>query len=142
KLNELKAAVAEARAAGKTAVAFGEAFSAKAYLLALACDKVYLPESGELMLTGLRAEVTFYKGLLDKVMLKADVLKVGDYKSAVEPFLSDKMSAANREQIEAMLDDNYDHEVVGAIVTARPDRTWTAAGVKEMIDRGPFTAKK
>src|SRR4029079_7925359 len=90
-----------------------EELKAKPYLLGLACDKLFLPESGELELTGLRAEVTFYKVLLDKVMLKADVLKVGDYKSAVEPFLSDKMSAANREQIESMLDDNFHHELLG-----------------------------
>jgi protease-4 len=142
KLNELKKAIGEVKAAGKKTYTFAEELKAKGYLLGLACDKVILPESGELMLTGLRAEVTFYKGLLDKIMLKADVLKVGDYKSAVEPFLSDKMSAANREQIESMLDDNFDHELVGWIVKARPSRHWTADQVKGIIDQGPFTAKK
>src|SRR5262245_35414466 len=142
KLNELKKAIGEVKAAGKKTFAFAEELKAKSYLLGLACDKLLLPEPGELMLTGLRAEVTFYKGLLDKVMLKADVLKVGDYKSAVEPFLSDKMSPANREQIESMLDDHFDHELVGWIVKARPSRHWTADQVKGMIDQGPFTAKK
>jgi protease-4 len=142
KLNELKKAIADVRAAGKKTCVFSESLNAKAYLLGLACDRVIMPESGELMVTGLRAEVTFYKNLLDKVMLKADVLKVGDYKSAVEPFLSDKMSAANREQIESMLDDNFDNELVGWILAARPERKWTAADVKGMIDQGPFTAKK
>ncbi len=142
KLNELKKAIGEVRTSGKKTYAFAESLTAKTFLLGLACDKLILPESGELMLTGLRAEVTFYKGMLEKIMLKADVLKVGDYKSAVEPFLSDKMSAANREQIESMLDDNFDNELVGWIIKSRPARNWTADQVKGVIDQGPFTAKK
>ena len=105
KLNELKRAIADARKAGKKTVAYAESLSPKSYLLGLACDELVLPESGDLMLVGLRAEVTLYKNLLDKVMLKADVLKVGAYKSAVEPFIADKMSEANREQVNSMLDD-------------------------------------
>ena len=94
------------------------------------------------MLVGLRAEVTFYKNLLDKVMLKADVLKVGEYKSAVEPFLADKMSDENREQIKSMLDDNFDNEIVKWMIDARPSRKWTPEQVKGIIDQGPFTRQK
>jgi protease-4 len=142
KLNELKAAIADFRKSGKKAYAYAESLTLKAYLLALACDEVTLPESGELMLVGLRAEVTLYKGLLDKVKLKADVLKVGAFKSAVEPFIADKMSDANRQQVTEMLDDHYSHEIVNWLVGARPDRKWTADQVKAVIDEGPFTAAK
>ena len=94
------------------------------------------------MFVGLRAEVTLYKGLLDKVMLKADVLKVGAYKSAVEPFIADQVSDANREQVTSMLDDHYQHELVNWMIAARPERKWTADQVKAAIDQGPFTASK
>ncbi len=142
KLNELRRAVADFRATGKKAFAYAEEFDTKAYLLAMACDQVILPESGTLNVSGLRAEVSYYKTALDNLKLKADVLKMGAYKSAVEPYISDKMGPANREQLEALLDDNYDNEVVGVLVAARPDRKWTPAQVKAAIDQGPFTAPK
>ena len=142
KLNELRRAIADFRATGKKAFAYAEGLDTKGLLLGLACDKLYVPESGAVMVAGLRAEVTFYKNTLDLLKLKADVLKMGNYKSAVEPFLSDKMSKENREQIEALLDDNYEKEVVEAIVRARPAKKWTAQQVRDVIDQGPFTAKK
>jgi protease-4 len=142
KVNEVRRAIAEFRAAGKKAYAYAEELGTKEYLVALACDGVYLPESGGLNLYGLRAEVTYYKNTLDLLKLKADVLKMGDYKSAVEPFIADKMSPENREQITALLDDNFEHEVVAAIVAGRPGKKWAAEDVKALIDRGPFTARK
>lgn len=142
KLHELKTALADFRKTGKKVTAYAEQLSAKSYLLALACDEVVIPESGELLLTGLRAEVTLYKGLLDKVKLKADVLKVGAFKSAVEPFIAEKMSDANRQQVTEMLDDNYSHEIVNWLIAARPDRKWTPEQVRAVIDQGPFTAAK
>jgi protease IV len=142
KLHELQRAVKEFRAAGKKAFAYAEQVGTKEYLLGLACDELVLPESGGVNVVGMRAEVTYYKKTLDKLGLKADVLKVGAYKSAVEPFLSDKMSEANREQIRSMMDDNFEHELLDAIVKARPDRNWTREQVEKLIDQGPFTAKK
>jgi homoserine kinase len=61
-------------------------------MIALACDGIALPESGGLELYGLRAEVMFYKEAFKLIDVKADVLKMGKYKSAVEPYLADKMS--------------------------------------------------
>jgi protease-4 len=142
KLNELRRAVADFRKSGKPAWAFAEQVGPKEYLLGLACDKLFLPESGGVNVVGLRAEVTYYKKTLDKLGLKADVLKVGAYKSAVEPFLADTMSDANREQIRSMMDDNFENEIVAAMVAARPAKGWTKEQVEGIIDRGPFTAKK
>ncbi|MGL6073389.1 MAG: signal peptide peptidase SppA [Fimbriiglobus sp.] len=142
KLHELKKAIAEFRATGKKVYAYAEELSTKEYLLALACDEVILPESGGLSVYGLRAEVTFYKNTLEMLKVKADVLKVGDYKSAVEPYLADKMSDANREQIESMLDDTFSKEIVDVMIASRPAKKWTPGQVKSVIDQGPFTAKK
>ena len=142
KLNELRRAVADFRKTGKKAFVYAEQVGPKEYLLGLACDELYLPESGGVNVVGLRAEVTYYKKTLDKLGLKADVLKVGAYKSAVEPFLTDTMSDANREQIKSMMDDNFDHELVDAMTAARPARKWSREQVEAVIDQGPFTAKK
>ncbi|MGL6096408.1 MAG: S49 family peptidase, partial [Fimbriiglobus sp.] len=142
RLNELRTAVADFRKTGKKAYCFAESLDTKQLLLGLACDKLIVPESAIVGLYGLRAEVTYYKNTLDLLKLKADVLKMGAYKSAVEPFLTDKMSKENREQVTALLDDNYENELVANIIAARPAKKWTAADVKAAIDQGPFTAKK
>lgn len=142
KLNELQKAVADFRATGKKAFAFCEEMSQKSYLLALSCDAIALPESGEVALVGLRAEVTYYKNTLDLLRLKADVVKVGNYKSAVEPFIRESMSDENREQIKSMLDDNFENEIVKKIVAARPGRNWSPKQIEELIDNGPYTAKQ
>lgn len=142
KINEVRQVLREFKATGKKVIAYSESFGTKDYLLALEADQILLPESGGLELYGLRAEVTYYKQTLELLRLQADVLKMGAYKSAVEPFISDKMSAENREQISALLDDNYDNEIVGAIVELRKSQNWKAEDVKKLIDEGPFTAKK
>ena len=139
KLHELQRAVADFRKSGKKVYAYGEELGTKEYLLAAACDRVVLPEAGGVDLHGLRAEVTYFKKTLDLLQLKADVLKMGNYKSAVEPFITDKMSPENREQIQSMLDDNFDHEIVEAVAKGRK---MPAERVKEVIDGGPYTAKK
>lgn len=142
KLNEVRQAILDFRKSGKKAFAYAESLGMKEYLIGLACDELFIPESGSLELYGMRAEVTFYKNTLDLLKLKADVLKMGAYKSAVEPFISDKMSPENREQITALLDDNYKQGLIGTITASRPSRKWTAKQVESIIDQGPFPAKK
>ena len=142
KVNELRRAIADFRAAGKKAFAYAETLGTKEYLVALACDTITLPESGGVEVVGLRAEVMFYKDALKLLNLEADVLKMGKYKSAVEPFTQDKMSAENREQIKSMMDDNFEKEIVAAMVAGRPGQKWTPEQAEKVIDQGPFTAKK
>src|SRR6202041_3509004 len=89
------------------------------YLLAVACDEVCLPESGTLMLTGLRAEVTFYKELFDRIGVKADMLAMGEAKTAAEPFTRPSPSDPSRKQLKGVLDDHFDHDLVGRIVQSR-----------------------
>lgn len=77
RLNELQSAIAEVKAAGKPIWARMNDGGNKDYLLAAACDRILMPESGTLMLTGLRAEVMFYKNLFEMFDVKADMLRVG-----------------------------------------------------------------
>ena len=142
KLHELKKAVADVRAAGKKVFAYCEEPGTKEYLLGLSADVFAIPEGATVNLVGLRAEVTFYKDTLALLKLEVDVLRMGEFKGAVEPFLLDQLSKENREQIASMLDDNFDQEIVGGMIAARPARNWTAQQVNDVIDSGPFTAKK
>lgn len=145
KVDELRRAILDCRAAGKKVYAYLESAEAIDYILALACDEVCLPAPGTLMLTGMRAEVTFYKKLLEHLSIKADVLQVGDYKGAAEPFVRTEMSAEVRKNLESVLDDFYDKSYVQPIADALAQRTkkpWTTDQVKKLIDEGPYTARK
>lgn len=141
-VHEVRRAIADFRATGKKAFAYAEELGTKSYLVALACDAIALPESGGLDLHGLRAEVSFYKDALTLATLEVDVLKMGSYKSAVEPFTRAEMSAANREQITSLMNDNFDHEIAAAMAAGRPNLKLTAKEAEAIIDQGPFTARK
>jgi protease-4 len=138
KVHELRAAIARLRATGKPVIGFVEGGAMKDYLLALGCDEIVMPEASMLMLTGLRAEVTFYKRLLEMVGIKADFVMMGDFKSAAEPYLRDKLSDANRKQLTEMIDDFYEHEIVGVIAKARK---LDPAQVRKLIDAGPYSPR-
>ncbi len=141
KLDEMSRAIADFRKSGKKAFAYLEAGSTKDYLLALACDEVCVPESGWILLTGLRAEVSFFKDLFEKIGVKADMLQMGDFKAAAEPFMRSSMSKPAREQLTRVLDDYYDHNIVARIVRSRSAQKFTAEQVKKLIDEGPYTAR-
>ncbi|HZW17809.1 MAG TPA: signal peptide peptidase SppA [Luteimonas sp.] len=97
-IREVAAAVAGVRAAGKQVVAFGENFDQMQYLLAAQADEVYLDPMGGLMLEGLGRYHQFYReGLQDKLGVDVHVFKVGEYKSAVEPFILDAASPEAKE---------------------------------------------
>jgi len=138
KLNELRQAIAKVRDAGKRVIAECDSATTFDYLLACACDEIVMPESGVLMLPGLRAEVTYFKALFDKVGVKADMMQVGDFKGAAEPFTRTGMSPAFRKQYEALLDDLFE-QIVSTISEAR---NLSDEQVRELIDAGLHTPDK
>jgi protease-4 len=92
-LRELADAVAEVRASGKQVIAFGEYFGQAQYLLAAQADEVYLDPMGGLLLEGLDRYRQYYReGLQDKLGVDVHLFKVGEYKSAAEPFVLDAAS--------------------------------------------------
>jgi protease-4 len=132
RLNELQTAIEQVRKSGKPVWACLESGGNKEYLLAAACDRIIMPESGTLMLTGLRAEVTFYKNLFEMLDVKAEMLRVGAFKSAAEPYTRTEMSPEFREEMESILDDFY-----GTMVSQISEhRKLPEAKVKEIIDQG------
>ena len=123
------------RAAGKKVYADVDSVMTRDYLIAAACDEVVMPPSGSLMLTGLAAEITFYKSLLDKLGVEAEIIQVGDFKGAAEPFTRTEMSAEFRQQFESVIDDYYNQMVT----TIAQDRHLEEAQVRSLIDEGLFT---
>lgn len=136
KLNEFRQAIGRVKAKGKKVVAYLDSAGSGDYLVAAGCDEVVMPESGVLMLLGVRSEVSFYKNLFDLVGLKAEMLRVGEYKSAAEPYSRTEMSKEFREELEQVLGDFYD-QMVEQVATGRG---LDADKVKAAIDNGPHTA--
>ena len=138
KLNAFREAIGRVRAEDKKVIAYLDGASNMDYLLAASCDEVVMPESGVLMVVGLRAEVSFYKNLFDLIGVKADMLRVGEFKSAAEPYSRTEMSPEFRKEMEEILDDYY-AQIIDLISKSR---NLPAEKVKEAIDAGPQSAHK
>ena len=138
-LQEIRTKLHECRDAGKETIGYLESGGTAEYLLAATMDRIVLLPTGSLNLTGLRAEVTFYKGLLDKLDIEADLLAMGKYKSGIEPYTRDGMSDEFRESMTTLLDDLY-AQLLNHIAESRDGITETNAA--DLIDSGPFTAQE
>lgn len=101
---ELREAISDFKQSGKFVVAYNDVYTQGQYYLASVADKVYLQPEGMIDWSGLSFDLMFYKGLFDKLDLSVDVFRptACKYKSAVEPFILDKMSDANREQMQEL----------------------------------------
>jgi protease-4 len=108
-LQEIRDALLKFKESKKFILAYSEGYSMKGYYLASTADKVYLNPEGSVDFRGLAAQLPFFKGTLEKLGIEAQVVKVGTYKSAVEPFILDKMSPANKEQVNSYLNSLYDY---------------------------------
>lgn len=95
---EIRESIKDFRKSGKWVLAYSEMYSEASYYLATAADKIYLNPEGEIEFNGLAAEFSFFKKLFDKLEIKPEIFRVGEFKGAVEPFFLDKMSDANRLQ--------------------------------------------
>lgn len=114
----IRNAVSDFRASGKWTVAYADGYTQSDYYVATAAEEVYLNPVGEIAFQGLATGIPFMKGLLDKVGVEMQVVKVGTFKSAVEPFLLDHMSEANRLQTHVYLDNMWG-KMTGAIAESR-----------------------
>ncbi|HSI77609.1 MAG TPA: signal peptide peptidase SppA [Lunatimonas sp.] len=107
-LKELREALAEFKESDKFVVSYGEIFTEPGYYLSSVADEIYLNPQGMLELNGLGAEMVFLKGFFEKIEVEPVVFRVGDFKSAVEPFIMEKMSEESRLQTTAYLNDLND----------------------------------
>lgn len=117
-LQELRTDIENFKKSGKKVYAYSEYFTEGAYYLASVADKVYMPNVGYIEFNGLNYTVMYFKGTLDKLEIKPEIFKAGVYKSAVEPFLLDKMSDPNREQTTAFIN-SLNETLLSAISKSR-----------------------
>ena len=136
-VEELRGLVKAVRGSGKPVVAWlGGSTSNGAYLLASACDKVYLHPAGTLDLVGISAEVQYFKGALDLIGVGAQYAQRSEYKSGPEPFTRSSSSDSAHEQLEALVDDLYATLVAGIA----EGRGLSTDVLMALVDAGPYSA--
>lgn len=115
---EIAAAIRRFKESGKWVLAYADSYGQGDYMLASLADTVYLNPCGSIDVRGIATQSPFLTGLLDKLGIKMQILKVGTYKSAVEPFVNTEMSPAARLQSQAMVDTMWS-VIAGTIAEAR-----------------------
>jgi protease-4 len=105
---EIREALLDFKSSGKFVMAHSDFYTQKDYYLASVADEVYLNPVGTLDFKGLSTEILYYKDFQEKTGIKMEVIRHGKYKSAVEPFLSNTMSAENRLQIKELITSIWD----------------------------------
>ena len=96
-LTAIRSALEDFKTSGKFVMAYADAYGQKEYYLSSVADSLFLSPIGQIDFKGLASEILFFKDFQDKYGVKMEVIRHGKYKSAVEPFLENKMSKANRE---------------------------------------------
>ncbi|HAT76141.1 MAG TPA: signal peptide peptidase SppA, partial [Flavobacterium sp.] len=99
----LRDALEDFKKSGKFVMAYSNSYSQKEYYLNSVANSIYINPVGDFDFKGMSAELMFFKDLQEKSGIKMEVIRHGKYKSAVEPFLDNKMSDDNREQISELL---------------------------------------
>jgi len=141
KIQELRDAIAAFRAKGKFALAFADSFGefgpgTRPYYLATAFDEIWLQPMGNVGLTGLYAEIPFFRGTLDLLGVAPEFDHRKEYKTAINSLTETKMTPPHRKEVDALL-----ASIAGQIVHGIAEgRKLPEAAVREAIDRGPFLA--
>lgn len=117
-LEAIRRALTDFKESGKFIVAYSDNYTQGCYYLCSVADKIFLNPQGTLGLIGMASQTMFYKELLKKIGVDMVIFKVGTYKGAVEPFMLDKLSDANREQIQSYMSTIWDN-VTNGIADAR-----------------------
>jgi protease-4 len=137
KANEIREKLAWFKAnSKKPVVAYMVLGGDKEYALATVCDRVLMPEEGELFLDGLVSEVMFLRGMLDKMGVVPDLEHIGAYKSASDMLTQRTFTEAHREVTNSILDDGFER-LLGVIAEAKG---LSPAEVRKIVDSGPYTA--
>lgn len=109
------------KVSGKFVVAYGDNFSQKAYYLATAANKVYLNPEGAVDFKGIYMQTMFFKNALAKLNVDVQIIRHGKFKSAVEPYLLEKMSDENRLQLQTFADGIWGHLVKEIAASRKSD---------------------
>lgn len=139
---EIRNALLNFKTSGKFIIAYSEIYTQNFYYLASVADKVYINPKGIFLFHGFSSQITFLKGALDKLGIEAQIIKVGTYKSAVEPFFLTKMSDANRLQVNSYLGSLYDQFLTGISTSRKINKDTLFNYANELKIRSPDDALK
>ena len=126
-IGDLADAVRRVRAAGKPVIAYGVGYTDDSYALASAASEIWLNPLGAVLISGPGGSNLYYKGLLDKLGVTANVYRVGTYKSAVEPFIRNDMSPEARAELHGARPGAAGSVAAGASSRRGPRRTSTCS---------------
>lgn len=138
KLQELHADLARVKAAGKPLAAYLRTPSAREYYLATAAGRIHMSPEDMLDLKGLRAELMFLRGTLDKLGVAVEIQHAGKYKDFGDMFTRSTMSPETREVLNSILDELYGH----LIQTIAAGRNRKPEEIRAILDDGPFLARQ
>ena len=117
-IEEIRNALIDFKKSGKFILAFSDTYTQGSFYLASIADRLYLNPGGSVNFIGLSADLMFFKKTLEKLDIEPEIIRHGKFKSAVEPFMYDRMSPENREQIRKYVGSIWDH-IVGQISVSR-----------------------
>jgi protease-4 len=135
-VQSLRGAIAELRRQGKRVVAYIPSPDLAEYYLAAAADEIWMAEAGFWNVPGLRAEITFFREAFDRIGILPEFERIGEFKTAVDPFMRSELSPPHRQVVESILD-SLMSEFVADVAGARRLDT---ASVRAAIDRAPLSA--
>ncbi|MXV15386.1 signal peptide peptidase SppA [Hufsiella ginkgonis] len=141
-IEEIRNALIDFKTSHKFIYSYSEVYTKGDYYLASVADKVYINPEGFLEFSGFNSDITFFKGALDKLGIEAQIIKVGTYKSAVEPFILDHMSDANRLQVTSFLGSMYDHYLLSIAASRKIPKDSLFAIANELKVRTAVDAVK
>jgi protease IV len=130
-IEEIRQSLLDFKSSGKWIVSYADFYSEGAYYLASVSDKVYLNQEGQIEFNGLATEVMFFKKLFDKLSIKPEIFRVGDFKSAVEPFMREDLSEENKLQLNSMLTSIYGNMLENIAASRKVSKE----KLKEMSDK-------
>lgn len=133
-VEEIRNALLEFKESGKFIYSFAPVYTQKAYYLASVADKIYLPPVGMVELNGISAENTYFKGLFDKIGVEMQIVRHGKFKSAVEPFMVDKMSEASRLQTEKYIGAIWNN----TLQNIAKQRNISVSDLNSLVDEAPI----
>ncbi len=112
-IEEIRNALIDFKESGKFIISYSDTYTQPTYYLASVADKIYLNPEGLLIFVGLRSEIMFYKDALKKLGVEPQIIRHGKFKSYVEPYMYNKMSDENRQQIMAYMGSIWNHMLEG-----------------------------
>lgn len=132
-VNAIRDAVIKFKKSGKKVYAYGDNYTLGTYYVASVSDKIFLNPYGEVAIQGLGSTSMFFKGLLDRLGIQFQVVKVGTFKSAVEPYISDKMSEPARAQLDTLFTVMWDFMKDGI---CKNRKSLTPVKIDSLVNRG------